>query len=48
MKGIAALAHSGIQIVHLFLILSYTISALFLFSKIFGVKPPSFRSYCYP
>ena len=32
MKGIATLAHSGIQIVHLFLILSYTISALFLFS----------------
>ena len=32
MKGIATLAHSGIQIVHLFLILNYTISALFLFS----------------
>ena len=32
MKNIATLAHSGIQIVHLFLILSYTISTLFLFS----------------
>ena len=32
MKGITTLAHSGIQIVHLFLILSYTISALFLLS----------------
>ncbi len=32
MKGIATLARSGIQIVRLFLILSYTISALFLFS----------------
>ena len=33
MKGIATLAHSGIRIVHLFLILSCTISALFLFSQ---------------
>ena len=32
MKGIATLAHSGIQSVRLFLILSYTIGALFLFS----------------
>lgn len=32
MKGIATLAHSGIQIIRLFLILNYTISALFLFS----------------
>ena len=32
MKGIAILTHSGIQIVHLFLILSCTISVLFLFS----------------
>ena len=32
MKNIATLAHSGIQIVRLFLILSYTISVLFLFS----------------
>ena len=32
MKGIATLAHSGIQTVRLFLILSYIISAVFLFS----------------
>ena len=32
MKGIATLAHSDIQIIHLFLILNYTIGALFLFS----------------